>query len=49
MRIFRYTSKEVFDDKLKNPAKISEIVSELNKLNDKQLEYILNLTKDING
>ncbi len=41
--------KEFFDDKLKNPAKISEIVSELNKLNDKQLEYILNLTKDING
>jgi transcriptional regulator with XRE-family HTH domain len=41
--------KDFFDDELKNPTKISEIVSGLNKLNDKQLEYILALIKDINN
>ena len=41
--------KEFFDDNLKNPTKISEIIPELNKLDDKQLEYILTLIKDINN
>lgn len=40
--------KEFFDDELKNPTKIREIISELNKLDDNQLEYILKLIKDIN-
>lgn len=39
--------KEFFDDELNNPTKIREIISELNKLDDGQLEYILKLVNDI--
>lgn len=39
--------KEFFNDGLKNPNKINEMINELNKLNDNQLEHILALIKDL--
>jgi len=39
--------KEFFNDDLKNPTKINEIITELNKLNDNQVEHILALIKDL--
>ncbi|MPN60884.1 hypothetical protein SDC9_208617 [bioreactor metagenome] len=49
MQYLNIHPKDFFDDELSNPTKISEIVSGLNKLNDKQLEYILALINDINN
>ena len=39
--------KEFFNDDLKNPTKINEIITELNKLNDNQVEHILAIIKDL--
>lgn len=40
--------KDFFDDGLKNPVKINELIKELNKLNEVELEHLLALVKDIN-
>ncbi|MGD9569120.1 MAG: helix-turn-helix domain-containing protein [Sedimentibacter sp.] len=39
--------KEFFDDGLKNPNKINELITELNKLNEDQLGHLLAIIKDI--
>lgn len=39
--------KEFFNDGLKNPTKINEMITELNKLSDNQVEHILALIKDL--
>lgn len=44
---FGVQPKEFFDDGLKNPNKLNEFITELNKLNENQLGYLLALIKDI--
>lgn len=39
--------KEFFDNGLKNPKKLNEIIAELNKLNEDQLGHLLAIVKDI--
>lgn len=41
------TPCEFFDTETENPEKLKEIISDLKKLNDKQLETIAALIKDI--
>lgn len=56
MQVFFYlceylkiTPEEFFDQNITNPLLLNETISELKKLDSKQLEHILNIAKDING
>ena len=39
---------ELFNDDIENPAKIKEFITEFNKLDEKQLEHIMAIIKDLN-
>ena len=56
MQVFFYlceflkiTPEEFFAQNVTYPLLLSETISELQKLDSKQLEHILNIAKDING
>lgn len=44
---FRMTPSEFFDLENKNPTKLDAIIKDLKRLDDKQLETIANLVKDL--
>lgn len=56
MQVFFYlceflkiTPEEFFDRNVTYPLLLNETIAELQKLDSKQLEHILNIAKDING
>lgn len=56
MQVFFYlceflqiTPEEFFNQNITYPILMNETISELNKLDEKQLEHILNIAKDINN
>lgn len=44
---FKMTPSEFFDLENKNPTKLNSIINDLKRLDDKQLETIANLVKDL--
>ena len=44
---FRITPKDFFDDDVSHPLLLQELIKNLNRLDEKQLEHILEIIKDM--